>query len=73
MLWCWALMNQAAVLDGLCFDFLPFCQDCRAAPEVNIGRCQIAEAFVISAMVVLLDDGSDRRLEFEIWAKVGDA
>lgn len=29
-----ALMDQAAVLDGLCFDLLPFCQDCRAAPEV---------------------------------------
>ncbi len=59
-------MDQAAVLDGLCFDLLPFCQDCRAAPEVNVGRCQIAEAFVISVMVVVLDEGSDRRLELAL-------
>ena len=38
-----ALMDQASVLDGLCFDLLPFYQDCWAAPEVNVGRCQIAD------------------------------
>ena len=54
MLCCLALMDQAPVLDGLCFDLLPFCQDCRAAPEVDVGGCQIAEAFVIPAMVVVL-------------------
>ena len=54
-------MDQAAVLDGLYFDLLPFCQDCRAAPKVDVGGCQIAEAFVISAMVVMLDEGVDGR------------
>jgi hypothetical protein len=39
-------MDQAAVLDGLYFDLLPFCQDCRAAAKVDVGGCQIAEAFV---------------------------
>lgn len=59
-------MDQAPVLDGLCFDILPFCQDCRAAPEVDVGGCQISEAFVISAMVVVLDKGGDGRLEFAL-------
>ena len=57
-------MDQAAALDGLCFDLPPFCQDCRAAPEVDVGWCEIAEAFVISVVVVVLDEGGDRRLEF---------
>ena len=55
-------MDQAAVLDGLYFDLLPFCQDCRAAAKVDVGGCQIAEAFVISAMVVMLDDANDLEL-----------
>ena len=59
-------MDQAAVLDGLYFDLLPFCQDCRAAPKVDVGGCQIAEAFVISAMVVMLDEGVDGRLKFTL-------
>jgi DNA replication protein DnaC len=33
-------MDQAAVLDGMCFDLLPCCQDCRAAPEVDVGRAE---------------------------------
>jgi len=48
MLCCLALMDQAAVLDGLCFDLLPFCEDCGAAPEVDVldlsrfsGECPI--------------------------------
>jgi hypothetical protein len=27
------LMDQAPVLDGLLLDLLPFCQNCRTAPE----------------------------------------
>ena len=34
-----------------------------AAPEVDVGRGQIADAFVISAMIVVVDEGSDLRLE----------
>ena len=62
MVCCLALMNQAAVLNGLCLEFLPFCQDCGTAPEVSIGRRQIAEAFVISAV----DEGGYRRFEFAL-------
>jgi hypothetical protein len=56
-----ALVDQAAVLDDVYFDLLPFCQDCRAAAKVDVGGCQIAEAFVMSAMVVMLDEGVDGR------------
>ena len=59
-------MDQAPVLDGLCFDLLPFCHDCRAAPEVNVGGCQVAEAFVISPMVVMLDEGGNGRFKFTL-------
>ena len=59
-------MDQAPVLDGLCIDLLPFCQECRDAPKVNVDGCHIAEASVISAMVVLLDKGSDGRLKFTL-------
>ena len=59
-------MDQAPVLDGLCFDLLPFCQDCRAAPEVDVGGCQITEAFVISVVVVMLNEGGDHRFKFAL-------
>ena len=61
MLCCLALVDQAAVLDDVYFDLLTFCQGCRAAPKVDVSGCQIAEAFVISAMVVMLDEGVDGR------------
>jgi len=37
-----ALMDQAPVLDGQCFDLLPFCENCRAAASQdlhNLGHC----------------------------------
>ncbi len=61
-------MEREAVLDGLCLDLFSFYEDCRAAPEVNVGRCQIAEAFVISAMAVVLDEDGDCRLDFTLRA-----
>ena len=44
-------MEQTPVLDCLCLDLLPFCQNCRAASAVNFGGCQIAEAFVVAVVV----------------------
>lgn len=70
MLCCLALMDQAAVLDGLCFDLLPFCEDCRATSEVGVGACQVAEAFVISPMAVMRDEGVDSRLKFALQVTV---
>ena len=59
-------MDQAPVLDGQFLDLLPFCQDNRAAPEVDISGREVAEALVIAVVVVMLDKGRDGRLEFAL-------
>ena len=56
---CLVLMVQAPALDGQFLDLLPFCQDNRAAPEVDISRREVAEALVIAVVVVMLDKVSD--------------
>ena len=63
---CLALMDQAPGLDGQCLDLLPFCQDCRAASAVDISGREVAEAFVIAVIVVMLDKGRDGRLEIAL-------
>jgi len=60
------LLDQVAVLNGLCFDVLPFCQDCRTAPEVDIGGGQVAEALMVAVVVVVLDDCGDGGFEFTL-------
>ncbi len=57
-------MVQAPVLDGLSFDSFSFQQDGLAAPEVDIGRCQIIQALVIALVIVVRDEGLD--LGFEV-------
>lgn len=59
-------MDQAAVLNGLRFDLLSFCQDCRPAPEVDIGGGQIAETLVVAVVVVVLDEGGDGSFELAL-------
>ena len=56
-------MLQAAIGDGLAFDPFAFEQDGLAASEVDVGRGEIAEALVVAAMVVVLDEGRDLALE----------
>ena len=41
------LVVQATVLDGLVFDAPPFSQDGFAAPEIDVSRCQVADALVV--------------------------
>ena len=55
---------QATVGNGLLFDPLSFGQDRRAAPTVDIGRGEIADAFVVSAVVVVVDESDN--LSFQI-------
>ena len=59
MLGCLLAMEQAALSDGLAFDPFPFQHDGMAAPEVNVGRGQIAEALVVAAVIVVFDEGRD--------------
>jgi hypothetical protein len=53
------LVLQSAVCDGLSFNPFLFCQDGELAPEVDVGRGEIVEALVVSAMVVVSDEGVD--------------
>ena len=57
-------MVQAAVLDGLQFDASPFGQDGFAATEVDVGWGQVADAFVVTVVVVVVDEGGDGGLKF---------
>ena len=61
-------MQQAPLLDGLSFDAIALEQDRLSAAEVDVGRGEIAEALVVAAMVVVLDEG--RNPAFEIARQV---
>ena len=56
-------MLQASVLDCVAFDPFSFQQDCLTAPEVDVGRRQIAQALVIAPMVVVIDEPVDAGLK----------
>src|SRR3954453_2907903 len=56
-------MLQAAIGDGLAFDPFAFEEDGLAASEVDVGRGEIAEALMVAAMIVVLDEGRDLALE----------
>ncbi len=56
-------MLQAPVFDGLAFDLLPFDQDGLAAPDVDVGGGEIAQALVVAPMIVMGDKGVDLGLE----------
>ena len=52
-------MQQAAVLDGLLLDrFSPF-KNGLTASGVVVGWCQIADALVVSAVIVVVDEAAD--------------
>ena len=57
-------MVQAAVLDGLLFNSPPLSQDGFAATEVDVGRGQVADAFVVTVVVVVVDEGGDCGFKF---------
>ena len=56
-------MQQAAVLDGLPFDPFPLHEDCLTAPKVDVGRRQVADALVVTKVIVVGDEGIDLSLE----------
>ena len=57
-------MLQATAGDSLSFDPLSFCQDGWSASEVDVGRGEIVDALVVSAVIVVSDEGLD--LGFEV-------
>src|SRR5262245_66254432 len=54
---------QASAMDGLSFDPFSFQEDGLAASEVDVGRCQVGDALVVSQMVVVGDEVADLGLE----------
>ena len=54
---------QASGLDGLSFNPFSFQEDGLAAPEVDVGRCQIADGLMVTLVVVMIDEGIDLSLE----------
>lgn len=57
------MVLQAPGGEGLFLDPFPFGQDGLAATEVDVSRCEVAQALVGAGMVVVLDEGCDLRLE----------
>lgn len=60
---CLTLVAQAAGLNGLLFDARPFGQNGFVAPEVDVSRGQIADALVVTGVVLVVDEDSDGGLE----------
>ena len=52
-------MLQAAVLDCQFLDLFPFSDDGFVPAEVDIRRCDIAQTFVVSFGIVVIDEGAD--------------
>ena len=56
-------MLQASVFDGLPFDPFALLDDGVSPAEVGVGGRHIAEAFVISAVIIVVDEGLDPGLQ----------
>src|SRR5690349_20730748 len=61
-------VEQASLLDGAVLDALSFELDGLRSAEVDIGGCHVAQAFVVAAVVVMLNEGLD--LCFEVTGKI---
>ena len=61
-------MLQASLSDCQFFDFLPFPEYGFVPSEVDVGRCDVVQALVVSFVVVVVDECPD--LSFEITGKV---
>ena len=57
-------MLQAALLDRLFLDLLPFPENNLVASEVDVSWCDVVQALVVTLVVVVIDEGPD--LAFEI-------
>ena len=57
-------MVQAAVLDSQFLDFFSPFDDRGVTPEVGVSGCDVADALVVTLVVVMIDEGAD--LVFEI-------
>jgi len=56
-------MLQASILDCDALDPFSFAQDFCAASAIDVGRREIVQALVTAAMIVVIDEGADLRLQ----------
>jgi hypothetical protein len=56
-------MQAPSLFDGFAFDALPPFENGRSCSEVDVGRRQVVQALVISAIVIVLDELADAELE----------
>ena len=56
-------MLQAALSDCLSFDPFPFSENGFVAPEVDVCRCDVVQALVVTLIVVIFDECSDLTLK----------
>ena len=61
-------MLQSSFADGVAFSPFSLQQDCLSAPEVDICGRQVVQAFVVTAVIVVLDEAPD--VSFEIAGQV---
>ena len=61
-------MLQSSLSDGVAFDPFSLPKDGRGSAEVDVGRCQVLQAFMVTAVIVVLDEARD--LGFEIAGQV---
>ena len=59
---------DTSVLNGVAFDPFAVVQDGLSASEVDVGGCEISQAFVVSPEVIVLDEATD--MCFEIAGQV---
>ncbi len=57
------LMDQASLLNGLALDVFSVEQNGLAAAEIDVSWGQVAKALVAAAVVVVVDESFDLRLE----------
>jgi hypothetical protein len=53
------LVLQASILDCEAFDPFSFPQDFWRTSEVDIGWCEIVQAFVVTAVIIVVDEAAD--------------
>ena len=56
-------MLQAPVFECFSFDPFPFQQDALPVPVVDIGGCEVLQAFVIAPVIVMADERVDPGFE----------
>ena len=52
-------MLQSSLSDGVAFDPFSFQKDGSASAEVDVGRCEVLQAFMVTPVIVVLDEGRD--------------